>query len=76
MMMAQSVLFGHLRGAFTSAVRDSPGLFRGAHKGVLFLDEVGELSLEAQALLLRVLEARTVQPDRADPGRSRWTCSW
>lgn len=61
-MMAQSVLFGHLRGAFTSAVRDSPGLFRGAHKGVLFLDEVGELSPEAQALLLRVLETRTVQP--------------
>ena len=62
MMMAQSVLFGHLRGSFTSAVRDSPGLFRGAHKGILFLDEVGELSLDAQALLLRVLEARTVHP--------------
>lgn len=62
MMMAQSVLFGHRRGSFTGAVRDTPGLFRAAHKGVLFLDEVGELSSEAQALLLRVLETRAVQP--------------
>lgn len=62
MMMAQSVLFGHVRGSFTSAVRDSPGLFRAAQKGVLFLDEIGELSADAQALMLRVLETRAVQP--------------
>jgi DNA-binding NtrC family response regulator len=61
MMMAQSVLFGHLRGSFTGAVRDSVGLFRAANKGVLFLDEVGELSFDAQALMLRVLETRAVQ---------------
>lgn len=60
--LAESKLFGHIRGAFTGAVKDSPGLFRAANHGVLLLDEVGELSPEGQALLLRVLETRTVQP--------------
>jgi transcriptional regulator with GAF, ATPase, and Fis domain len=60
--LAESKLFGHTRGSFTGAVKDSPGLFRDANKGVLFLDEIGELPMEAQALLLRALETRTVQP--------------
>jgi transcriptional regulator with GAF, ATPase, and Fis domain len=60
--LAEAKLFGHVRGAFTGAVADSPGLFRAAHGGVLLLDEIGELPPESQALLLRVLETRTVQP--------------
>jgi DNA-binding NtrC family response regulator len=60
--MAAARLFGHKKGAFTGAVADEPGLFRAAHRGVLFLDEVGELSLRVQGTLLRVLENRTVVP--------------
>jgi transcriptional regulator with GAF, ATPase, and Fis domain len=60
--LAEAKLFGHVRGAFTGAIADAPGLFRAANKGVLLLDEVGELPLDGQALLLRVLETRTVQP--------------
>lgn len=60
--LAESKLFGHVKGAFTGAITDAPGLFRAANNGVLFLDEVGELPADGQALLLRVLETRTVQP--------------
>jgi transcriptional regulator with AAA-type ATPase domain len=60
--LAEAKLFGHVRGAFTGAVTDAPGLFRAAHDGVLLLDEIGELPPEGQALLLRVLETRAVQP--------------
>lgn len=60
--LAASRFFGHKRGAFTGAVGDELGLFRAAHRGVLFLDEVGELTLRAQGTLLRVLENRTVMP--------------
>ena len=59
--LAEARLFGHVRGAFTGAVAEAKGLFRIADNGVLFLDEIGELSAEGQALLLRVLESRTVQ---------------
>jgi len=64
--LIDSHLFGHVRGAFTGADRDRKGAFVEASTGTLFLDELGELPLAAQAKLLRVLEAQTVQPVGAD----------
>ncbi len=59
---AMSALFGHVKGAFTGAVRDRPGLLLSANNGVLFLDEVGELGLDEQAMLLRALEEKRFLP--------------
>jgi transcriptional regulatory protein RtcR len=63
---AMSTLFGHVRGSFTGALRDRPGLLRQAHGGTLFLDEIGELGVDEQAMLLGALEEGTFFPMGAD----------
>src|SRR5437879_12939028 len=61
-----STLSGHVNGAFTGALNDPPGLLRSADGGVLFLDEIGELGIDEQAMLLRALEEKTFLPIGSD----------
>jgi transcriptional regulatory protein RtcR len=66
---AMSTLFGHIKGAFTGAVQNRAGLLVQANKGLLFLDEIGELGLDEQAMLLRVIEEKNFMPMGADHER-------
>lgn len=63
---AMSALFGHKKGAFTGAAADRPGLLRAADGGMLFLDEIGELGLDEQAMILRAIEDKRFLPVGAD----------
>jgi DNA-binding NtrC family response regulator len=65
---ADSALFGHRKGSFTGADQARQGLFQSGHGGTVFLDETGELDLDVQKKLLRVLDDRVVVPVGADPG--------
>jgi transcriptional regulator with PAS, ATPase and Fis domain len=64
--LLESELFGHVKGSFTGAHRDKVGKLQQAHRGTIFLDEIGEMSLRMQAMLLRFLENGEVMPVGAD----------
>jgi transcriptional regulator with PAS, ATPase and Fis domain len=69
--LLESELFGHVKGSFTGAYRDKKGKIQLAHRGTLFLDEVGEMSLRMQALLLRFLENGEIQAVGSDQPQAR-----
>ena len=69
--LLESELFGHVKGSFTGAYRDKRGKIQLAHRGTLFLDEVGEMSLRMQALLLRFLENGEIQAVGSDSPQAR-----
>ncbi len=60
--LMESELFGHVKGSFTGATQDKKGLFEAAHKGTVFLDEIGELNMPLQVKLLRAVQEKTVKP--------------
>ncbi len=64
--LIESELFGHVKGAFTSAVKDRAGKFEAAHNGTIFLDEIGDMTLPAQAKVLRALQENTISRVGAD----------
>jgi DNA-binding NtrC family response regulator len=68
--LLESELFGHVKGSFTGAYRDKMGKLQLAHRGTIFLDEVGEMSLRMQALLLRFLENGEIQAVGSDTART------
>jgi transcriptional regulator with PAS, ATPase and Fis domain len=69
--LLESEVFGHVRGSFTGAYRDRAGHLEMAHRGTIFLDEIGEMSLRMQALLLRFLESGEIQRVGGEHGSSR-----
>ncbi len=74
--MALSALFGHRKGAFTGATQDRAGFLKAAHGGLLFLDEIGELGLDEQAMLLGAIEEKRFLPMGADPEAGEVTSSF
>ena len=69
--LLESELFGHVKGSFTGAYRDKPGKLQVAHRGTIFLDEVGEMTLRMQAMLLRFLENGEIQSVGSDGHTTR-----
>lgn len=64
--LLETELFGHIKGAYTGATNARPGRFMSANEGTIFLDEIGDMTLAAQAKLLRVLEEQVVNPVGSD----------